>query len=130
MVKRYKVDVLNYIVTSNHVHLLLWAKNSGEISSAIQYLHSRTAQDYNNIKNKEGAFWTNRYHSTLIQNGYHLSCCLFYIDMNMIRAGVISHPSEWKHSGYHEIIGSKQRYRIINIKCLLNSLNMPDYNIF
>jgi len=92
MTKRYKVDILNYIVTSNHVHLILWAKKSNDISSAIQYLHSRTAQDYNNIKKREGAFWTDRYHSTLIQSGYYLSCCLFYIDMNMVRAGVVSHP--------------------------------------
>jgi hypothetical protein len=31
-----------------------------------------------------GAFWSDRYHPTLIQNGAHLGRCLFYIDMNMV----------------------------------------------
>lgn len=41
MTKRYKVDILNYIVTSNHVHLLVWAKKSKDISAAIQSKKSK-----------------------------------------------------------------------------------------
>jgi hypothetical protein len=26
-----------------------------------------------------------------------------YIDLNMVRAGVVSHPGEWKDSGFREI---------------------------
>jgi len=55
---------------------------------------------------------------------------LNYIDMNMVRAGVVSHPSEWKHCGYQEITGSKKRYKAINIKRLLNCLEMSGYNKF
>ena len=59
-----------------------------------------------------------------------MSCCLFYIDMNMVRTGGVSHPSEWKYSGYHEIISSKKRYRVLNLKRLLKCLEIPDYNTF
>ena len=31
MSKNYKVDILGYAVTSNHVHLLLWVFNSGSV---------------------------------------------------------------------------------------------------
>ncbi|MCW5785141.1 MAG: hypothetical protein KIT39_17635 [Nitrospirales bacterium] len=44
-----------------------------------------------------------RYHATAIQTGESLARCLAYIDMNMVRAGVVSHPREWKESGYEEI---------------------------
>jgi len=44
----------------------------------------------------------------------------------MVRAGVVDHPAEWKHSGYHEIMGDRQRYRIINEKRLLQVLFMND----
>ena len=50
--------------------------------------------------------------------------------MNMVRTGGVSHPSEWKYSGYHEIISSKKRYRVLNLKRLLNCLKIPDYNTF
>ncbi|MCK5255634.1 MAG: hypothetical protein KAQ81_06395, partial [Deltaproteobacteria bacterium] len=38
-----------------------------------------------------------------VENGSHLIKCLVYIDLNMVRAGVVQHPSEWPFSGYNEI---------------------------
>lgn len=29
--------------------------------------------------------------------------CLVYIDLNMVRAGVVVHPSEWNFGGYKDI---------------------------
>lgn len=37
-----------------------------------------------------------------------------YIDLNMVRAAVVQHPSEWPHGGYQEIIDPPSRYRIIS----------------
>jgi hypothetical protein len=45
------------------------------------------------------AFWEDRYHATAIEAGNHLRRCLVHIDLNMVRAGVVKHPSEWAHSG-------------------------------
>ena len=58
----------------------------------------------------------------LIQTGAHLSRCMFYIDMNMVRAGVVGHPEEWKHGGHHELSGDRQRYCILNQEQLLTCL--------
>jgi putative transposase len=40
---------------------------------------------------------------TTIETESHLLRCLVYIDLNMVRTGIVSHPSEWPFSGYHEI---------------------------
>ena len=37
-----------------------------------------------------------------------------YIDLNMVRAGVVQHPGEWVHGGYREIQNPMQRYTLIN----------------
>lgn len=124
MIARFNVDILNYIVTSNHVHILVYAGNGMEIEKGMQYLQGRMAQRYNMRTGREGAFWSGRYHATLIESGSHLSQCLFYIDYNMMRARAVSHPSEWKHSGYHELSGERKRYTIINKKKLLRKLGM------
>ena len=50
--------------------------------------------------------------------------------MNMIRCGAVMNLSDWKHTGYHEIIGKKQRYRVIDLKELMNCLGMDDYSRF
>ena len=71
MRQRFKVDVLDYMVTSNHVHLLLTAKHGCEISKALQFLHGSVGQKYNILKNRQGAFWSDRFHAAgSIHQGY------------------------------------------------------------
>jgi putative transposase len=41
--------------------------------------------------------------------------CLVYIDLNMVRAGVVDHPVKWVNSGYHEIQQPPRRYRVIDL---------------
>ena len=112
--KRFGIQILNYTATSNHIHLLV--KDAGDaksIPSAVQLVAGRTGQEYNQRKRRKGAFWEDRYHATAIESGEHLRRCLVYIDLNMVRAGVVGHPAEWEHGGYHEIQGKRRRNTIL-----------------
>jgi REP element-mobilizing transposase RayT len=112
--KRYGIEVLNYTVTSNHIHILVYSNQDREtIPRAMQLVAGRVGQEYNQRKNRKGAFWEDRYHATAVDTDEHLVQCLIYIDLNMIRAGVVNHPREWDHGGWHEIIDPPRRYRII-----------------
>ena len=122
---RFDVSVLDYIVTSNHVHLLLKADRVEYISAAMQYLQGLTGRDFNRRKQRSGAYWSDRFSPTLIENGCHLSRCLFYIGLNMVRTRAVNHPGEWDAAGYHELTGRRQRYRIIDLPVLLDCLEMP-----
>ena len=112
--KHYGLSVLNYMVTSNHVHLLAQASNADTIPASMQLIAGRTAQAYNRRKSRRGAFWEDRYHATAVQSGEHLVRCLTYIDLNMVRAGAVAHPTEWSDCGFHEIQQSPHRCRIID----------------
>ncbi len=102
--KRYGLVILNYSVTSNHVHLLVQDEAGRDvIPQSIKLIAGRTGQEYNLRKNRKGAFWEDRYHATAIESKQHLLKCLVYIDLNMVRAGVVAHPSEWSFGGYNEI---------------------------
>ena len=51
--KRYDLSILNYIVTSNHIHLLIDGGESHEtISKSIQLIAGRIGQEYNQRKNR------------------------------------------------------------------------------
>jgi putative transposase len=128
--RRYGLDVLDYMVTSNHVHLLLASRAGPEISAGLRYLHGRMGQWHNGQRDAAGAFWSDRFHATRIQDGAHLGRCLFYLDLNMVRAGVVDHPGEWPHCAYHEWFGQRQRYRIVNRRRLLACLMMSDWEQF
>ena len=45
---------------------------------------------------------------------------------NIVRAGVVSHPSEWKWGGFHEIQTPKTRSRLIDHDMLKRFLNIED----
>jgi len=112
-VERYELCVLNYCVTCNHIHLLVRDNGAGEIVSSMRLIQGRTGQEYNIRKQRIGAFWNDRYHATAVESGLHLLRCCSYIDLNMVRAGVVEHPSEWHWCGYNELTGAKQRFGII-----------------
>jgi REP element-mobilizing transposase RayT len=112
--KRFGLIVLNITVTSNHIHLLVYDGKVNIIPKSVQLIAGRTGREYNQRKNRKGAFWEDRYHATAVKTGDHLIRCLAYIDLNMIRAGVVRHPCEWMFGGYNEIQNPKQRYSLIN----------------
>lgn len=116
--KRFGLSVLNYMVTSNHVHLLVRDTGREVIPQSMQLIAGRTAQEYNQRKGRQGAFWEDRYHATAIEADEHLHRCLVYIDLNMVRARVVQHPSEWAQSGYREIQKPPERYGIIDLRGL------------
>ena len=122
--KRYGLCVLNYTVTSNHVHLLVREQARGEIAQSAQLVAGRTGQAYNARKGRKGAFWEDRYHATAVDTGEYLARCLLYIDLNMVRAGVVKHPAEWEAGGYHEIQSPSPRYRIIDRTALADALGL------
>ena len=116
--KRFGLCVLNYTVTSNHVHLLIKDTAEGVIGRSIQLIAGCTGQDYNRRKARQGAFWEDRYHATAVEADEHLQRCLVYIDLNMVRAGVVAHPRDWDASGYRELQAPRARYAIIDIAAL------------
>src|SRR4030042_2389642 len=98
--KRFGLRVLNYMVTSNHIHLLVRENGDKDvIPNSIQLIAGRTAQEFNQRKNRNGAYWEDRYHATAVETDNHLIQCLLYMDLNMVRAGAVRHPSEWPFRG-------------------------------
>ncbi|HEY2922213.1 MAG TPA: transposase [Candidatus Binatia bacterium] len=114
--KRFGLSVLDYMVTSNHIHLLVTGPNV--IAQSMQLIAGRTAQDYNQRKGRQGAFWEDRYHATAIEADEHLHRCLVYIDLNLVRAGVVNHPVQWKQSGFYEIQEPPKRYAVVDLQSL------------
>jgi hypothetical protein len=112
------------MVTSNHIHLLVRDKGERDvIPSSIQLIAGRTGQEFNQRKNRKGAYWEDRYHATAVETDRHLIQCMVYMDLNMVRAGVVGHPSKWPFSGYNEIQKPRARYALVDYEGLRELLN-------
>jgi putative transposase len=128
--KRYGLCVLNYIITSNHVHILVLDKGRGEIAKSMQLIAGRTAQEYNVRKKRKGAFWEDRYHATAVDTDQYLARCMAYIDLNMVRAGVVNSAEDWRWSGYHEIQSPLRRYSVIDFSELMTQFGVTNLEVF
>ena len=83
---------------------------------------------YNVRKNRKGAFWEDLYHVTAVESNRYLRQCITYIDMNMVRAGVVEHPTQWEFCGYNEIQHPRKRKGIIDFDRLLDLLGFENYD--
>jgi hypothetical protein len=51
------------------------------IAKSMQLITGGTAQQYNNRKQRRGAFWVDRYHASAVEAGGHLARCLVSIGL-------------------------------------------------
>ncbi|MFZ4394884.1 MAG: transposase [Kiritimatiellia bacterium] len=124
-VGRYGVAVYNYCVTMNHVHVIAHVEDAEAVAAMMQLASATVARRWNRRKGHEGSVWEHPYKCTRIQDGRHLLRCLRYVSLNMVRAGAVGHPDEWRWCGHDELTGRRSRYRILSIDRLLRSLEMP-----
>ena len=92
----------------------------------MQLMAGRVSPEYNRRKSRKGAFWEDRYHATAVAADLHLARCLTYVDLNMVRAGIVSDPGEWRESGYAELMQSRQRYHFLDYEALQGLLGFDD----
>ncbi len=129
--RMFRFSVLNYVVTDNHVHLLVYDTGGNAIADSMCLIASRVAyENHRRLHKSNGAFWQGRYFATAVQNGVYLLRCMQYIDMNMVRCGVVRHPKSWRFGGYYEWRQPRQRYRVIDEAMLLDLLDYRSRKAF
>ena len=75
----------------------------GSLSEYVREIKVRFTRFYNKRHGRRGYFWGDRFKSVVVQNGETLINCLAYIDLNPVRAGLVSRPEDyrWNSIGYH-----------------------------
>lgn len=73
------------------------------LSEFVREIKVGFARYYNRRHNRRGYFWGNRFKSVIVDKGETLINCLAYIDLNPLRAGIVSRPEDyrWNSLGYH-----------------------------
>ena len=73
------------------------------LSEFVREIKVGFARYYNKRHNRRGYFWGDRFKSVIVDKGETLVNCLAYIDLNPLRAGIVSRPEDyrWNSFGYH-----------------------------
>jgi REP-associated tyrosine transposase len=73
------------------------------LSEFIREIKVGFARYFNKRHGRRGYFWGDRFKSVIVEKGETLINCLAYIDLNPLRAGIVSRPEDyrWNSLGYH-----------------------------
>jgi putative transposase len=112
--RRYKVSLHAYVLMTNHVHLLMTPIDTIGISRVMQLTGNRYVQYINKKYKKTGTLWEGRHKSSLIDAENYLLACYRYIELNPVRAGMVSHPADYLWSSYHHHATDKVDLKIID----------------
>ena len=93
-------DVHAYCLMTNHVHLLLTPHSPSSCARMMKDLSQCYAQYTNRTYERTGSLWEGRYRSCLTQSERYVLACYRYIEMNPVRAGMVSQPDEYPWSSY------------------------------
>ena len=58
------------------------------------------------------------------------SILFVYVDLNMVRAGVVSHPEQWRHGGYNEIQYPRRKNILIDYEALSHLCGFENFESF
>jgi len=89
-----------YVLMTNHVHLLMTPHEKGSISRAIQYVGRRYVTYVNARYGRSGTLWEGRHKGCLVADDQYLLTCMRYIELNPVRAGMVTRPVDYRWSSY------------------------------
>ena len=98
--RRYHCSIHAYCLMTNHVHLLLTPHAADACALLMTYLSQCYVQRVNKKTGRSGTLWEGRFRSCLVASEHYVLACYRYIELNPVRAGMVSHPAEYPWSSY------------------------------
>ena len=84
----------------------------GDVSQFMKLLKQRFSIWFNRAHNRHGTLWSERFKSVLVEGrGNVLSTMAAYIDLNPVRAGIVTDPKDYRFCGYAEAVGGQKNAR-------------------
>ena len=78
----------------------------------MKTLKQRFTTWYNKRNGRRGTLWEARYKSVLVEDGHAARVVAAYIDLNPVRAGMVSDPKDYRWCSYGEAVAGGVRGRL------------------
>ncbi|MGB9428689.1 MAG: transposase, partial [Gammaproteobacteria bacterium] len=108
--KRCDCVVHAYVLMTNHVHLLVTPHRKEAVPRFMQHIGRRYVQYFNFRYRRSGTLWEGRYKASLVDTEAYVLKCYRYIEMNPVRAGMVTGPSDYRWSSHrHNALGAADK---------------------
>lgn len=92
---------------TNHAHVLLTTGSHDGPSRLMQDLGRRYVRYFNGKHGRTGTLWEGRFKAHPVQSDEHVLCVYRYIELNPVRAGLVSNPGSYRWSSHaHNALGN------------------------
>lgn len=98
--EKHSCDCHAYVLMTNHVHLLITPQQEDGLAKTLQMIGRYYVQYFNVTYKRTGTLFEGRYKATVVDSEHYLLSCYRYIELNPVRAAMVSHPSEYPWSSY------------------------------
>ena len=98
--RKFRVAIHAWVFMTNHVHLLATPETADGVSRMMQSLGRYYVRFFNHSHQRSGTLWEGRFKSSAIDAENYLLICQRYIELNPMRAGMVSKPEEYAWSSY------------------------------
>ena len=102
---QWQVAVHAFVLMGNHFHLLVTPSSDTGLPQMMQAVGRRYVQYYNRRHARSGTLWEGRYRSTVLQADRYVLPCMVYMDLNPVRAGLVSRPGDYHWSSHAHWMG-------------------------
>jgi putative transposase len=96
----HEIVIYHYCLMDNHVHLILGAGRSGELSRFMMRVNLSYFSLYRDKYGYCGHFFQNRFGSNIVDSDTYLLHCGKYIELNPVRAKMVDAPEYYQYSSY------------------------------
>ncbi len=97
---KYRVAIHAFVLMTNHVHMLVTPGDEQGVSRMMQAQGRKYVQYFNFVRGRTGTLWEGRYKSTLVDTESYLLTVYRYIELNPVRAAMVSHAADHPWSSY------------------------------
>jgi len=102
-----RVDIFHYCLMDNHVHIIIFLKPENTLSKFMKQVNLSYFHYYRKLYGYFGHFWQDRFKSSIIEIDSYLLQCGKYIELNPVRAGMVTDPGQYRFSSYNFYSRSK-----------------------
>ena len=98
------VGVWAWCLMPNHIHLILVPPEPDSLRAALAEAHRRYSRMVNARANWRGYLWQGRFASCPMDEAHTLAAAR-YVELNPVRAGLVSRPQDWAWSSARAHLG-------------------------
>ncbi|MFT3992012.1 MAG: transposase [Luteolibacter sp.] len=80
-----------------------------DLTQFMKGLLQRFTQWFNGRHKRKGRLWEDRFKSVIVESGIAARTMAAYIDLNPVRAGIVSDPADYRWCGYGEAMGGGKK---------------------